>query len=392
LPPELIAETPVEPRDAGRLLVLTGDGSAGRSGRTEHRRFEDLPDFLAPGDLLVLNETRVLPARLLGHKAGSGGKVEVLLLRPVGEHEPGDRGDEADADPGTPDGSWEWETLARPGRRAGPGTELLFGAGASGAIQAEPRLTGRIVAKTAFGGRRIIFRPGTPGEAFLTILEALGRAPLPPYIRRPLADPERYQTVFARVRGSAAAPTAGLHFTPRIMDALQAKGINRAMITLHIGLDTFRPVREQEIEKHQLHSEWYSVPEETARAVAACRAGGGRVVACGTTVVRTLETAAREDAPGLVRARTGWTSLFIYPGFRFRVVDAVLTNFHLPRSTLLMLVSAFGGRERILAAYEEAVKVGYRFYSLGDAMLIGPPKGAVSPSESQTGSGVEERS
>jgi len=398
----LIAQAPVEPRDGARLLVLAPSRAGPGPGLLEHRRFLDLPDYFESGDLLVLNETRVLPARLFGSKSGSGGRVEVLLLRPMAGEAPLDRtgapAGEAPLDPtGAPAGeapldpaeSWEWEALVRPGRRVQTGTELLFdpppartaGAGSDEVrsrpreTQICPRLSGRVVGRTSAGGRRIVFRPGQAGETFARIIEALGQPPLPPYITRPLTDPERYQTVFARVRGSAAAPTAGLHFTPRILESLRQKGVSQAMVTLHIGLDTFRPVREEEVENHRMHSEWYEVPPETAQAIAACRARGGRVVACGTTVVRTLESAADPGGSGLVRAGSGRTRLFIYPGYSFGAVDAILTNFHLPRSTLLMLVSAFGGRERVLAAYEEAARLGYRFYSLGDAMLVFPPSG-----------------
>ncbi len=351
LPPELIAQTPVEPRDASRLLVL------GPEGGLEHRRFRDLPGYLRPGDLLVLNQTRVIRARLYGRKAATGGAVEILLLRPAARQAPGGA---AGADWTE---SWEWETLVRPGRRILPGTELVFG-------EPEPRLHGRVVDRTAAGGRVVSFRPERPGDSFAEALEELGQVPLPPYIGRPLADPERYQTVYAAVRGSVAAPTAGLHFTPTVFGELAARGVSTAKVTLHIGLDTFRPVQEAEVEDHAMHSEWYHVPPEAAEAVARCRAGGGRVVATGTTVVRTLEAAAHPDRPGLVRAGSAETRLFIYPGYRFRVVDVILTNFHLPRSTLLMLVSAFGGTERVLGAYREATRLHYRFYSFGDAMLI----------------------
>lgn len=373
----MIAQAPVEPRDGARLLVLAPSRAGPDPGLLEHRRFLDLPDYFESGDLLVLNETRVLPARLFGSKSGSGGRVEVLLLRPMAGEAPLDRtGTPAGEAPLDPAESWEWEALVRPGRRIQTGTELLFDT--PPARVAESRLSGRVVGRTSGGGRRIVFRPGQAGETFARIIEALGQAPLPPYITRPLTDPERYQTIFARVRGSAAAPTAGLHFTPRILESLRQKGVSQAMVTLHIGLDTFRPVREEEVENHRMHSEWYDVPPETAQAIAACRARGGRVVACGTTVVRTLESVADPGGSGLVRAGSGRTRLFIYPGYSFGAVDAILTNFHLPRSTLLMLVSAFGGRERVLAAYEEAARLGYRFYSLGDAMLVFPPSGGSS--------------
>jgi S-adenosylmethionine:tRNA ribosyltransferase-isomerase len=365
LPPELIAQEPVTPRDASRLLVLPTAGPNGEMSRTaamEHRAFRDLPEYLAAGDLLVLNQTRVLRARLLGRKTPAGGKVEALLLRPLAGP--------ADVGPRAWDESWDWETLVRPGRRLPPGAGLAFPA------EGEPRLLGRVTGRTPSGGRTISFQPARSGETFGQVVEALGQVPLPPYITRPLVDAERYQTIFAAVKGSAAAPTAGLHFTPEVFSALQAKGVRRAMVTLHIGLDTFRPVREEAVESHRMHSEWYEVPLQTAEAVAQCRGRGGRVVACGTTVVRTLEAAADPARPGLVRAGSGETNLFIYPGYRFRVVDLVLTNFHLPRSTLLMLVSAFGGPERILETYREAARLRYRFYSFGDAMLIFPATSA----------------
>ncbi len=360
LPPELIAQEPVEPRDASRLLVLGGDGDL------QHRTFRDLTGYLEAGDLLVLNQTRVLPARLFGRKVPSGGRVEVLLLRPAATAAAG-----AGAGSVLPlavwGESWEWEALVRPGRRLQPGAELVFGA--------VPRLYARVLSRTPAGGRVLSFRPALEGESFGRAAQALGEIPLPPYITHALADPERYQTVYASVQGSVAAPTAGLHFTPAVLEAARARGASLAKVTLHIGLDTFRPVREERLEDHRMHSEWYEVPPETAEAVAGCRERGGRVIACGTTVVRTLEAVADPDHPGRVRAGEGQTTLFIYPGYRFRVVDLVLTNFHLPRSTLLMLVSAFGGRERVMAAYQEAARLGYRFYSFGDAMLVFPERG-----------------
>lgn len=359
-------------------------------GRTEHRHFFDLPGYLEPGDLLVLNRTRVLRARLFGRKAETGGQVEVLLLRPAAAA----AGEAATAVPAAGPGgtaqaeqgadwseNWTWEALVRPGRRIPPGTNLVFPDPGG-----EPRLLGQVAARTPSGGRVILFQPARTAESFGAAVEALGQVPLPPYITRQLTDPERYQTVFASVRGSVAAPTAGLHFTPAILDRLAERGVRRAEVTLHIGLDTFRPVREENVEEHRMHSEWYEVPPETAEAVRACRERGGRVAACGTTVVRTLESAALPGAAdelpaarssatpggGLVSAQAGETKLFIYPGYRFRVVDRILTNFHLPRSTLLMLVSAFGGTERTMEAYREAARMRYRFYSFGDAMLIFP--------------------
>lgn len=370
LPRELIAQEPVTPRDSSRLLVLLPEGPEGAGRPWEHRVFRDLPEYLREDDLLVLNETRVLPARLVGRKVPGGGRVEVLLLRPAAGR--------VLARPGDWAGAWEWEVLVSPGRRVRPGTRIVFREGdeRDAAVEGEPRLVAEVLERTEAGGRVVAFR-GRPGESFASAVAALGRVPLPPYITRPLADAERYQTVYARVEGSAAAPTAGLHFTPEVFSRLRQRGVRMTAVTLHIGLDTFRPVREQEIEEHRMHSEWYEVPAEGAQAVAECRERGGRVVACGTTVVRTLEAAADPEAPGLVRAGSGWTDLFIRPGYRFRVVDVLLTNFHLPRSTLIMLVAAFGGTERVLEAYREAVRQRYRFYSFGDAMLVFPDEAAV---------------
>lgn len=331
LPPELIAQQPVEPRDASRLLVLHR-----RDGRLEHRYFYDLPLYLNPLDILVLNDTRVMPARLWGRKAGTGGRVEVLLLNRLG----GDR----------------WETLVRPGRRVPVGTELVFGQG---------ELAAKVLTTTPAGGRVLEF---TYEGNWEEILARLGEVPLPPYIKSELPDPERYQTVYARHPGSAAAPTAGLHFTPRLLQALQDKGVEIAYILLHVGLGTFRPVKEEIIEKHRMHAEYYAISAETARAINTARSRGGRVVAVGTTVVRALETVATPE--GQICPREGFTDIFIYPGYRFKAVDCLITNFHLPRSTLLMLVSAFAGRERILEAYRVAVHERYRFFSFGDAMLI----------------------
>lgn len=340
LPPEAIAQEPVEPRDASRLLVLHRG-----QGRLEHRIFRDLPEYLRPQDVLVVNESRVRPARLVGEKEGTGGVVELLLLRP------------------DPDGAWE--CLARPGRRVRPGHRLLFG---GGELRAEvlPSLAG-----SPAGVRRVrLEHEGSLDE----VLERLGRVPLPPYIHRELADPERYQTVYAKETGSAAAPTAGLHFTPELLDRIRGMGVQVVPVVLHVGLDTFRPVTEDEAEEHPMHQEYYAIPPETARAVNEARARGGRVVAVGTTSVRALESAAlraEEEGTGeRIAAGSGWTGLYIYPGYRFRAVDALVTNFHLPRSTLLLLVSAFASRETILEAYRVALAEGYRFYSFGDAMLI----------------------
>lgn len=340
LPPEAIAQEPVEPRDASRLLVLHRD-----QGRLEHRIFRDLPEYLRPPDVLVVNESRVRPARLVGEKEGTGGVVELLLLRP------------------DPDGAWE--CLARPGRRLRPGHRLVFG---GGELRAEVLAS---LPGSPAGVRRVrLEHEGSLDE----VLERLGKVPLPPYIHRELEDPERYQTVYAKEVGSAAAPTAGLHFTPELLDRIRAMGVQVVPVVLHVGLDTFRPVTEEEAEDHPMHQEYYAIPPETARAVNEARARGGRVVAVGTTSVRALESAAlRAEEAGTgerVAAGSGWTGLYIYPGYRFRAVDALITNFHLPRSTLLLLVSAFAGRETILEAYRVALAEGYRFYSFGDAMLI----------------------
>ncbi|MDI3297693.1 MAG: tRNA preQ1(34) S-adenosylmethionine ribosyltransferase-isomerase QueA [Bacillota bacterium] len=336
LPEELIAQEPLEPRDASRLMVL----DRGR-GSWEHRRFRDLVDILRPGDCLVLNDTRVRPARLLGRRA-SGGRVELLLLRPL----EGDR----------------WEVLGRPARRLRAGSLLLFGAEEAGE---EERLEAEVLANRGEGLLEVRFRYRGAWEE---LLRRLGQVPLPPYIRKPLDDPERYQTVYAREPGSAAAPTAGLHFTPELLERLRRRGVEQVPLTLHVGLDTFRPVLEREVERHRMHAEFFTLSGSAAAAINRARAAGGRVVAVGTTVVRTLESVAGPD--GRVEPRQGWTELFIYPGYRYRVVDALLTNFHLPRSTLLMLVAAFAGRDLVLAAYREAVRQRYRFFSFGDAMLI----------------------
>ncbi|SMB98855.1 S-adenosylmethionine--tRNA ribosyltransferase-isomerase [Thermanaeromonas toyohensis ToBE] len=331
LPPELIAQHPVEPRDASRLLVLHR-----KAGMLEHRRFYELPLYLKPGDILVLNDTRVIPARLLGKKAETGGQVELLLLRPL----------RRDC----------WEALVRPGRRIPPGTELLFGQG---------ELRAKVLERTPQGGRLVEFKYEGEWEE---ILGRLGEVPLPPYIKEKLPDPERYQTVYASRPGSVAAPTAGLHFTPRLLKELKEKGVKIVYILLHVGLGTFRPVKEEVVEKHRMHAEYFCVDPEAARTINEARRQGGRVIAVGTTVVRTLETAATPE--GEIKPREGLTELFIYPGYRFKAVDGLITNFHLPRSTLLMLVCAFAGRERVLEAYQVAIKERYRFYSFGDAMLI----------------------
>ena len=339
LPPELIAQEPLPERDASRLMVLHRE-----SGEIEHRRFTDIAAYLEAGDCLVLNDTRVIPARLLGVRAPGGGPVELLLLRRLG----GDR----------------WEALARPGKRVRPGAVLEFGGGGAqglcaAVLGAEPD-SRRVV--------RLYVGDAGPGPAVAAAIARLGRMPTPPYIRRQLQDPERYQTAYARHEGSAAAPTAGFHFTPRILDRLRAGGVTTAFLTLHVGLGTFRPIRSATLDGHVMHAEDYEVTPEAAAAVNACRAGGGRTVAVGTTAVRTLESAS--DERGILKPGAGATDLFIVPGHRFRAVDAMLTNFHLPRSTLLVLMCAFAGRERVLAAYDEAVARRYRFYSFGDAMLV----------------------
>ncbi|MCI8525795.1 MAG: tRNA preQ1(34) S-adenosylmethionine ribosyltransferase-isomerase QueA [Oscillospiraceae bacterium] len=332
LPPELIAQTPLERRDGSRLLTLDR-----RSGAVGHHHFYELPDFLRPGDCLVLNDSRVLPARLLGHREPTRGAVEVLLLQDKG--------------------SGVWECLTKPGRKTRPGTQLSFGDG---------DLTAEVVGEAAGGNKLVRFHYD---GIFLEVLERLGKMPLPPYIKEELSDGERYQTVYSRVSGSAAAPTAGLHFTEDLLQTIRSRGVALAYVTLHVGLGTFRPVKAEEITEHQMHSEFCILPAETARVLNETRRQGGRIVCVGTTSCRTLESFAGAD--GSFEARSGWTDIFIYPGYRFRAMDALVTNFHLPESTLVMLVSAFGGKEHVLAAYAEAVQARYRFFSFGDAMLIG---------------------
>lgn len=341
LPPERIAQSPVEPRDSSRLLVTHRD-----TGVFEHRIFRQITDYLRPGDLLVANQSRVLPARLRGVKAETGGQVEVLLLSARGDVGPNC-----------------WEALVKPGRRVHAGQRLSFGEGA---------LLADVLETTPSGGRviRLTAREGTVAEA----VERIGVTPLPPYIHEPLADAERYQTVYARDPGSAAAPTAGLHFTTELLAQVETMGVGVAYVTLHIGLDTFRPVEKDDLSEHVMHSEEIELTEATAARINATRAAGGRIIAVGTTSVRTLEAvaqlAAEAGAEGVVTPYRGRTRLFITPGYQFRAVDAMITNFHLPRSTLLALVSAFAGRELIARAYEEAIAQGYRFYSFGDAMLL----------------------
>ena len=324
LPGELIAQHPLDRRD----------------GAICHRRFRELPQLLRPGDVLVMNDSRVLPSRLLGHREGTGGAAELLLLEQKGKD--------------------LWETLARPGKKLRPGSRVVFGEGL---------LTGEIVDTLEGGNRLVRFR--YEGDSFFAVLDRIGQMPLPPYITERLEDGERYQTVYSRQPGSAAAPTAGLHFTPELLEALRNKGIQTGFVTLHVGLGTFRPVKAENITDHHMHLEHYTVPEETARLVNAAKAEGRRVIAVGTTSCRTLESAWKEGAltPG-----PGSTGIFIYPGYRFQVLDGLITNFHLPESTLIMLVSAFAGYESTMNAYREAVQERYRFFSFGDAMFIGDLK------------------
>ncbi|MFQ6058597.1 MAG: tRNA preQ1(34) S-adenosylmethionine ribosyltransferase-isomerase QueA [Anaerolineae bacterium] len=339
LPPELIAQTPIEPRHASRLMVLHRATNV-----IEHRRFSDIGQYLRPGDLLVANDSRVIPARLHGHKVPTGGKVELLLLR---RHD-----------------ATTWEVLVG-GKRVRMGTRLeLEGPPGGSSLATHPSLPLAEVVEVLNGARRLL-RFEQPIEPFL---DEIGVVPLPPYIHEPLAHAERYQTIYARVEGSVAAPTAGLHFTPELMLSLRQQGVRFAFVTLHISLDTFQPVQEEEIEEHRMYSEWCRLPPETAEEINRAKLEGRRVIAVGTTAVRVLETAARGKCR--LAPFSGWTDLFIYPGFQFRVVDALITNFHLPRSTLLMLVSAFAGKDLVDRAYQEAIRQKYRFYSFGDAMFI----------------------
>lgn len=331
LPKELIAQHPLDRRDSSRLLCLDRE-----TGEVRHRHFSDLPELLRPGDVLVMNDSRVMPSRLLGHKEGTGGAVELLLLN---QKENG-----------------LWETLVKPGKRAKPGTRVVFGEGL---------LTGEIT-DTVNGGNRLV-RFFFEGDSFFQVLDQIGRMPLPPYITEELEDGERYQTVYSRELGSAAAPTAGLHFTPELLETLGKKGIETGFVTLHVGLGTFRPVKVDNITDHQMHSELYTIPEETARMVTRAKQEGRRVIAVGTTSCRTLESAWKN---GCLPACSGDTSIFIYPGYQFQVLDGLITNFHLPESTLIMLVSAFAGYEHTMNAYQEAVRERYRFFSFGDSSLI----------------------
>ena len=331
LPLELIAQTPIEPRDKARLMALDR-----RTGEITHHRFDAIGSFLRPGDLLVLNDSRVIPARLRGHKAESGGAVEFLLLHPMGNR--------------------HWQALARPARRLRAGTRIVFQGG-------DRSYEAQVLERSDAG----VFTISLDDE---DAIEACGEMPLPPYIHEALKDPERYQTVYAKERGSAAAPTAGLHFTAPLLERLSAEGVRRATVTLHIGLDTFRPVEAEDPRRHHIHREYAQLSEETAHAINETREKGGRIVAVGTTTTRILETAARGAKDGVVAPYAGWTDLMMLPGHVFQAVDVLITNFHLPRSTLLMLVSAFAGKPLTDRAYALAVKERYRFYSFGDAMVI----------------------
>lgn len=331
LPKEQIAQDPLEDRSASRLLVLDKE-----TGEYEHKIFKDITGYLEPGDCLVLNNTKVIPARLFGEKEGTQAKIEILLLKRK----------ENDI----------WETLVKPGKKAKPGTKILFGGGL---------LKGEVLEVVEEGNRLIQFQYD---GIFEEILDQLGQMPLPPYITHQLEDKNRYQTVYAKYDGSAAAPTAGLHFTPALLEEIKNKGVDIAEVTLHVGLGTFRPVKVENVTDHHMHSEYFMINEEAAEKINGAKEKGKRVICVGTTSCRTIESAADEN--GRLKACSGWTDIFIYPGYRFKILDALITNFHLPESTLLMLVSALAGREHILAAYKEAVKQGYRFFSFGDAMFI----------------------
>ena len=330
LPEELIAQTPLERRDGSRLMVLNRE-----TGEVQHKHFYDIIDYLNPGDCLVMNDSRVLPARLMGHRP-TGGVVEVLLLRDLGNK--------------------RWECLCKPGRKMQVGSEVIFGDGELTAVVREVREDGNRVVEFRFEG------------IFLEVLERLGKMPLPPYIKEELQDQERYQTVYSKEVGSAAAPTAGLHFTKELLEKIREKGVNEAFVTLHVGLGTFRPVKAEEVTDHHMHSELCMMTAETANMLNETKRNGGRIICVGTTSCRTLESLVNDD--GTFEAKSGWTDIFIYPGYTFKAMDALVTNFHLPESTLVMLVSAFAGREHVLNAYEEAVKQRYRFFSFGDAMFI----------------------
>ena len=333
LPQELIAQDPLKDRSASRLLVLDRN-----SGQITHDRFYHIAEYLSPGDLLVINNTKVIPARLLGVKEDTGAAIEVLLLKRLKDRDS------------------SWECLVRPGKKCRKGARFSFGDGLLRAEVIEVLSDGNRIVRFEFEG------------IFEEILDKLGEMPLPPYITHKLEDKNRYQTVYAKYEGSAAAPTAGLHFTEELLDEIRAMGVPVAEITLHVGLGTFRPVKAETVEEHHMHSEYYEIGEEAAALINRTKQNGGRIIAVGTTSCRTLEAASKED--GSIEAGCGWTEIFIYPGYRFKMVDALITNFHLPKSTLIMLVSALAGRENILHAYREAVKEKYRFFSFGDAMLI----------------------
>ena len=331
LPEELIAQDPLEDRSSSRLLVLNK-----KTGEREHRVFKDIIEYLKPGDCLVINDTKVIPARLIGERVGTGAKIEVLLLKRK----------ENDV----------WETLVKPGRKMKVGAQVSFGNGL---------LLGEVIDVVEEGNRLIQFHYE---GIFEEVLDQLGQMPLPPYITHQLQDRNRYNTVYATHEGSAAAPTAGLHFTPELLEEIQKKGVEIACVTLHVGLGTFRPVKVEDVTEHHMHSEFYQIEEEAAEKINRAKESGGRVICVGTTSCRTIESAADEN--GYLKACSGWTEIFIYPGYQFKVLDCLITNFHLPESTLIMLISALAGREHVLAAYEEAVKERYRFFSFGDAMFI----------------------
>ena len=331
LPEELIAQDPLEDRSGSRLLMLDK-----KTGETSHHIFREITEYLNPGDCLVINDTKVIPARLIGEKEGTGAKVEVLLLKRNQDD--------------------VWETLVKPGRKMKPGARVSFGGGI---------LTGEVLEVVEEGNRMIRF---SYEGIFEEILDQLGQMPLPPYITHQLKDKDRYQTVYAKNSGSAAAPTAGLHFTPELLEHIREKGVEIAHVTLHVGLGTFRPVKEDDILNHHMHSEFYQIEASEAEKINRAKETGHRVICVGTTSCRTVESAADEN--GRLKACSGWTEIFIYPGYQFKILDCLITNFHLPESTLIMLVSALAGRENVLAAYEEAVREGYRFFSFGDAMFI----------------------
>ena len=331
LPQELIAQDPLKDRAASRLLVMNT-----KTGEIEHRIFSDIKEYLQPGDTLVLNDTKVIPARLLGTKEGTGAGVEILLLKRLRAN--------------------QWETLVRPGKKLKPGARVTFGDGSLKAVILDILEEGNRLVEFEYEG------------IFEEVLDRLGEMPLPPYITHKLEDKNMYQTVYARYEGSAAAPTAGLHFTQELLDEIRAMGVNTAFVTLHVGLGTFRPVKVDDVTSHHMHTEWYQVSEEAAQLINRTHQHGHRVICVGTTACRTVESASDED--GIVHAGSDDTSIFIYPGYRFKVMDALITNFHLPESTLIMLVSAFAGREQVLGAYEEAIRLGYRFFSFGDACFF----------------------